>query len=145
MISPRDLKRFARFCAVGVCSLVLSAVALYVLHGVLRVEYIVAYAFAFFAANISAYLLNGRYTFSAKSMDAAGAVRYLTVNGAQLCVTTIVLAFLVSGLGHNYLRCAIAIGLLSAPLSYILQKTLTFKVACRSTIQDESVDRVSGI
>jgi putative flippase GtrA len=122
------LLQLARFCAVGVTCLILGLAVLAGLHDLAGVNYLVAYVAAFILGNVAGYLLNARFTFFAGSVDHAGAARYLLVNVALLCVNTAALKLLVDGLRMWYLAAAILLAAVSAPISFLAQRLITYRL-----------------
>jgi putative flippase GtrA len=123
------LLQLARFCAVGVTCLILGLAVLAGLHDLAGVNYLVAYVAAFILGNVAGYLLNARFTFFAGSVDHAGAARYLLVNVALLCVNTAALKLLVDGLRMWYLAAAILLAAVSAPISFLAQRLITYRLS----------------
>jgi putative flippase GtrA len=122
------LLQLARFCAVGVTCLALGLAILAGLHDLAGVNYLIAYVATFILINIAGYLLNARFTFFAGSVDHAGATRYLLVNAVLLCVNTAALKLLVDGLQMWYLAAAVLLAALSAPVSFIAQRLITYRL-----------------
>jgi putative flippase GtrA len=116
-----------RFSAVGAGCLALGAAVLAGLHELAGVNYLVAYAASFVASNIAGYVLNARFTFSLKAVSRAGAVRYMTVNGALLCANTLAMKLLVDGLHLWYITAAVLLGGLVTPVSFLAQRIITYR------------------
>ena len=123
------LLQLTRFCAVGVACLGLGLAVLAGLHNVAGVNYLVAYVATFILINVAGYLLNARFTFFAGSVDHASATRYLLVNTVMLCVNTVALKLLVDDLQMWYLAAAILLAVLSAPVSFVAQRLITYRLA----------------
>jgi putative flippase GtrA len=122
------LLQLARFCAVGVTCLMLGLAVLAALHEFAGVNYLAAYVAAFVVGNLAGYLLNARFTFLAGSVDRAGATRYLLVNLVLLCVNTAALKLLVDGVRMWYLAAAILLAAVSAPISFLAQRLITYRL-----------------
>lgn len=125
------LPQLARFCTVGMICLVLGLGVLAGLHD-LGTNYLIAYIASFVLGNLSGYLLNARFTFFAASVDRAAAARYLAVNTVLLCVSTAALKILVTGLGMWYFAAAVLIAAVNAPVSFIIQRLVTYRVRSRA-------------
>ncbi|MGA7539277.1 MAG: GtrA family protein [Steroidobacteraceae bacterium] len=122
------LLQLARFCAVGLTCLALALVALAALHDLAGVNYLVAYVAAFILGNACGYLLNARFTFFTGSVDRAGAARYLLVNAVLLCVCTAALKVLVGEFRMWYLAAAFLIAVVNAPVSFVAQRLITYRL-----------------
>ena len=121
------LRQLLRFSAVGLTCLALSVTILAALHGLAGMNYLLAYVVTFIAANIMGYVLNTRFTFSGHSASHSGAVRYMLVNAALLCINTVTLEFLVSQLHFWYLTAAILLAGVNAPVSFVAQRFATYR------------------
>lgn len=121
------LLQLLRFSAVGLACLGLGAAILVALHDLAGVNYLVAYVASFVATNVAGYLCNARFTFAAGAMGHGGAVRYMTVNAALLCINTAALKLLVDGLHIWYLAAAILVGAMSTPVSFLAQRVITYR------------------
>lgn len=121
------LLQLARFCTVGLTCLALALAVLAGLHGLAGINYLVAYVASFVVGNVVGYLLNARFTFSAATVDHAGAARYLMVNAVLLCVSTAALKLLVGELRMWYLAAAILIAAANTPLSFFAQRLITYR------------------
>jgi putative flippase GtrA len=126
------LLQLTRFCAVGLTCLVLGLAILAALHDLAGVNYLLAYVATFVLINIAGYLLNARFTFFAGSVDHAGAARYLLVNAALLCVNTAALKLLVDGLRMWYLAAAVLLAVVSAPVTFLAQRLITYRLTAAS-------------
>lgn len=120
--------QLARFCAVGLTCLVLGLAVLIGLHDLAGVNYLVAYVASFVLINVAGYLLNARFTFTGGSTRAAGAVRYLLVNAVLLGVSTLALKLLVEQFRMWYLAAAILLAALNAPISFLAQRLITYRL-----------------
>lgn len=126
------LLQLTRFCAVGATCLALSLALLAGLHDLAGVNYLVAYIATFILISIAGYLLNARFTFFADSVDHAGATRYLLVNVVLLCANTVALKLLVDGLQMWYLGAAALLAAVNAPVSFVAQRLVTYRLTGRS-------------
>jgi putative flippase GtrA len=108
--------------------LVLGLAVLVGLHDLVGVNYLVAYVTAFILGSVVGYLLNARFTFAAGSTHAAGAVRYLLVNAVVLCTFTLALKLLVDQFKMWYLAAAILLAALNAPISFLAQRLITYRL-----------------
>jgi putative flippase GtrA len=125
------LHKLARFCAVGLTCMTLGLAVLIGLHELAGVNYLLAYVTSFLVSNLAGYLLNARFTFSSKSVDHAGAIRYMTVNAVLLGANTLTLKLLVDGLHMWYLAAAILISCFNTPLSFLGQWLFTYRLQAR--------------
>lgn len=119
--------KLVRFCLVGFTCFALGLAILAGLHELLGVNYLVAYIASFVLSNIVGYLLNARVTFSASSVNHAGAIRYMTVNAVLVCVNTVALKLLVERLHIWYLGAAILLAFINTPLSFMGQWLFTYR------------------
>jgi putative flippase GtrA len=124
--------KLMRFCVVGVACFGLGLAILAGLHELAGVNYLLAYMGSFVFSNIAGYLLNARVTFSATSVNHAGAIRYMTVNAALLCINTLALKLLVDRLHMWYLAAAILLAFINAPLSFVGQWMFTYRIRNRA-------------
>ena len=125
------LGQLLRFGAVGLTCLALSTTVLAGLHSLAGLNILVAYAIAFVVGNITGYLLNAHFTFSVRSVSHAGAVRYMLVNATLLTVNTLALDMLVHRLHIWYLAAAVLLGVLAAPISFVGQRVVTYRLRLR--------------
>ncbi|HEY0342323.1 MAG TPA: GtrA family protein, partial [Steroidobacteraceae bacterium] len=88
-------RQLARFSAVSLFCFALGIGVLTGLHELMGVHYLVAYVASFVVTSSLGYLLNGRYTFRARSGDSAGLLRYMLVNGSLLVINGTALRVLV--------------------------------------------------
>lgn len=130
------LTQLLRFCAVGLTCLGLSLAVLGGLHELAGVNYLVAYVASFVAGNIAGYLLNARFTFSVASANHIDAARYMIVNATLLCVNTIALKLLVSGLHMWYIAAAILLAAINTPVSFLAQRFFTYRLGARRRAPD---------
>jgi putative flippase GtrA len=125
------LRKLVRFCAVGLTCLTLSVAVLTGLDELAGVNYLVAYVASFLVSNLAGYLLNARFTFSSKSVDHAGAIRYMTVNAILLAANTLCMKLLVDALHMWYLAAAILMSCFNMPLSFLGQWRFTYRPQAR--------------
>ncbi len=120
------LLQLTRFCAVGLTCFVLGVAVLAGLHRLAGLNYLVAFAVSFVLCSVAGYWLNAWFTFSAGSMDHAGAARYLLINAAFLCLNTAALKLLVEQLRMWYLAAAVLLAAVNAPASFVAQRLVTY-------------------
>lgn len=130
------LAQLLRFGAVGLTCLVLSTAVLAGLHSLAGMNALLAYAASFVVGNVIGYLLNAHFTFAVRSVSHAGAARYMLVNATLLGVNTLALDFLVHRMHMWYLAAAVLLGVLSAPVSFLAQRFVTYRVKLRRGIQN---------
>lgn len=124
------LRELGTYCFVGLSCLGLALGVLAGLHA-LGVNYLVAYCAAFVVSNVAGYLLNARFTFATTS-DRGGAARYMAVNGSLLGVNTVAMKLLVDVLGMWYIGAALLLAVLNAPVSFVAQRLITYRLESRS-------------
>lgn len=124
----RRLLQLVLFCAVGITCLALGLAVLAGLRGLAGVNYLVAYVAAFVFCNVAGYLLNARFTFSVGSANRVAAARYLLVNAVLLGVNTAALKLLVDGFRMWYLAAAILLAAVNAPVSFVAQRAITYRL-----------------
>jgi putative flippase GtrA len=124
----RHLTQLLRFVAVGAVGFALGLAVLTGLHGLAGVNYLVAYAASFVAANAAGYLLNAHFTFSAKSVNNAGAARYMAINALMLCVNTAALKVLVERAHIWYVTAAIILAIAVTPVTFIAHRLVTYRL-----------------
>ncbi|MFZ0498500.1 MAG: GtrA family protein [Steroidobacteraceae bacterium] len=125
------LRKLLRFCAVGLTCMTLGLAVLTGLHELAGVNYLVAYVTSFVVSNLAGYLLNARFTFSSKSVNHVGAMRYMTVNAILLGANTLSMKLLVDRLHMWYLAAAILIACVNTPLSFLGQWLFTYRLQVR--------------
>lgn len=123
----KRLLQLMRFCTVGIACLALGVAILAGLHDLAGVNYLVAYVSAFILCNIAGYVLNARFTFFARSVNHGGAMRYLLINAALLCVNTVAMRLLVYDFRVWYLAAAVLLGAVNTPISFIAQRLITYR------------------
>jgi putative flippase GtrA len=124
-------RKLIRFCAVGLICFTLGLAILAGLDELAGMNYLAAYVISFVVSNLAGYLLNARFTFSSKTVDHAGAIRYMTVNAVLLGANTLVLKLLVDVLHMWYLGGAILIAFVNTPLSFLGQWLFTYRLPAR--------------
>lgn len=129
------LLQLMRFSAVGGGCLVLGVGVLAGLHELAGLNYLAAYVAAFVIINIVGYLLNARFTFAVSTVNRAGALRYMTVNGALLCTNTLAMKLFVDGLHVWYITAAIVIAFLATPVSFMAQRAVTYRKHLGSRVE----------
>lgn len=129
-MSPQ-FRQLGRFCGIGLICFALGLAVLAGLGEYAGANYLIAYATSFIASNLAGYLLNARFTFEVRT-DNAGAVRYMVVNLALLCVNTALMKLLVDVLGMWYITAAIVLAFFNAPIGYLAQRFFTYRVEIRS-------------
>jgi putative flippase GtrA len=129
ILAPGQVAQFARFCLVGLFCAALNIAMLAVLHEWAGLHYVLAYVTVFVLGNAVGYALNKRFTFARGSAaDHAAMMRYLLVNLVALALSTLALHLLVERLHLWYLAAAIAVVGLSAPFTYLAQRSVTYRV-----------------
>jgi len=121
------LLQLTRFGAVGICCFALGLAVLVGVHDLAGANYLIAYVTSFVLSNVAGYLLNARFTFSVDSIHHRGAVRYLLVNTALLCVNTVVLKILVDGFQVWYVGAAVLLAAVNTPVSFAAQRFVTYR------------------
>ncbi len=132
MSAPRHLSQLLRFVAVGAVGFAVGLAVLTGLHGLAGINYLVAYIASFFAANAAGYLLNAHFTFSAQSVNRAGAARYMTINAVMLGANTVALKLLVERAHIWYVSAAIILAIAATPLTFVAHRLLTYRLGMRS-------------
>jgi putative flippase GtrA len=121
------LRQLCGYVLVGVSCLALALSVLAGLHGLLNVNYLIAYCVSFVVSNLAGYLLNARFTFSASS-NAGGAARYMAVNASLLGLNAAAMKLLVQLLGMWYIGAAILLAVINAPISFVAQRLITYRL-----------------
>lgn len=119
--------QLARFCAIGLICLMMSTATLAALHDLAGLYYLVAFGMAFSLGSVLGYLLNGRFTFTAR-VTRLGASRYLLLNGILLGVNSILMKLLVDGAHIWYIGASLVLALATAPLSFLLHRWFSYSV-----------------
>lgn len=133
MRAAEHLVQLLRFTGVGAIGFGVGLAVLTGLHGLAGVNYLVAYVAAFFAANIAGYVLNAYFTFSARSVDHAGAARYIAINATLLVLNTAALKLLVEHAHMWYLTAAIVLAIAATPVTFIAHRLITYGMARRTS------------
>jgi putative flippase GtrA len=121
-----------RFVAVGAVGFAVGLAVLTGLHGLAGVNYLVAYIASFFAANAAGYVLNAYFTFSAPSVNRAGAIRYMIINAVILCANTAALRLLVERAHIWYVTAAVILAIAATPVTFIAHRLLTYRLETRT-------------
>jgi putative flippase GtrA len=121
------LLKLGRFSLVGLTCLALATGVLAGLHGLAGVNYLVSYVASFVTGNITGYLLNARFTFSANRVHYGGALRYMTINAALLGANTAALRYMVESLHLWYIAAAVALAIANTPISFFGQGLITYR------------------
>lgn len=120
---------FFRFCVVGVASTVLGIALLFTFTDILGIHYLLSFFASYFAVNLFAYIISGRYIFRSRNKRfVTGAMRYYAVNLFSLCLNSSALYFLVDWLGLPYLAASILLSASNAPINYVLHKRISFQL-----------------
>jgi putative flippase GtrA len=127
------LPKLARFCAVGLSCLGLGLAILAGLHDLADMNYLLAYVASFVVSNVAGYLLNARFTFSVRSVDHAGVIRYMTVNAMMLGANTLAMKLLVDMAHMWYLAAAVMLAFVNAPVSFLGQRLYTYRTERNDT------------
>lgn len=121
-----NLLQLVRFSTVGATCLGIGVGVLAGLHELAGINYLVAYVASFVASNLSGYLLNARFTFSAKQVNRSGAFRYTAVNTILLCVNTAAMKLLVDVIHLWYIWAAILLAGVVTPISFLAHRFITY-------------------
>lgn len=125
------LSQMLRFIAAGAVGFAVGLAVLTGLHGLAGVNYLVAYVASFFAANGAGYLLNAYFTFSVRSVNHAGAARYMIINAAVLCVNTAAMKWLVEHAHIWYVTAAVVLAIAVTPVTFVVHRLVTYGVHTR--------------
>lgn len=117
--------QLARFSAVGLICLAVSTAALAALHDLAGLYYLVAFGIAFCLGSTLGYLLNGRFTFTAR-VTRLGASRYLLLNGILLAVNSLLMKVLVDGAHIWYIGASLLLALVNTPISFLLHRAFSY-------------------
>jgi len=117
-----------RFCVVGAICYLTGMGALLLLCEVAGLHYVLGYLGAFLVTNAVGYLLNGRFTFAARSADSS-MVRYMLVNVVMLTLNTVALTLLVELAHLWYVAATLLIAAVNIPISFFLHRTLSYRIA----------------
>lgn len=127
-----QLAQLLRFAAVGAVGFAVGLAVLTGLHGLAGVNYLAAYVASFFAANAAGYLLNAYFTFAARSVNRAGAARYMVINAIILGLNTAALKLLVEQAHVWYVTAAIVLAIAATPVTFIAHRLVTYGTASRT-------------
>ena len=123
---------FLRFLVVGGTAAVAGWVLLYVGVGMLGLHYVAAFVLTFLLVNGLAFLANGRFAFLQRGATGAPALlRYNGISVLSLFANTLVLHGLVEYAGLHYLRAAILLSALNAPINFLVQRRITYRMPLR--------------
>jgi putative flippase GtrA len=126
MIQPS--LQLARFCAVSLFCFGLGLAILTGLHELAGVHYLIAYVASFLVTSTLGYLLNGRYTFRARSGSSSGLMRYMFVNVALLLLNSTALRILVEYAHIWYLYATLALAAINTPVSFLAHRMVSYRV-----------------
>ncbi len=126
-------RQLARFSAVSLFCFALGIGVLTGLHELMGVHYLVAYVASFVVTSSLGYLLNGRYTFRARSGDSAGLLRYMLVNGSLLVINGTALRVLVEHFHIWYLSATLLLAALNTPVSFLAHRLVSYRLGLRPT------------
>lgn len=129
----RHLSQLVRFVAVGAVGFAAGLAVLTGLHGLAGVNYLVAYIASFFMANTAGYLLNAYFTFSTRSVNQAGAARYMIINAIMLCVNTAALKLLVERAHIWYVTAAVILAVAATPVTFVAHRLVTYRLQRHTT------------
>lgn len=128
------LRQLLRFCGVGLTCLFISLTVLAALHALAGLNYLMAYAASFVAGNIAGYLLNARFTFLIGTVNHAGALRYMAVNGVLLSVGTGLMRLMVGQFHMWYIGAALLIAAVNTPVSFLAQRFVTYRIRAANSV-----------
>lgn len=117
--------QLSRFCGVGALCLAVTTAGLAALHDLAGMYYLSAYAISFCAGNALGYLLNGRFTFSAR-VSATGGTRYLFLNTILLALSSLLMKWLVDGLHVWYIGACLMLAAANTPTSFLLHRRFSY-------------------
>lgn len=119
--------QLSRFCGVGALCLAVTTAGLAALHELAGMYYLWAYAISFCVGNALGYLLNGRFTFSAR-VSVIGGTRYLFLNTILLALSSLLMKGLVDGVHVWYIGACLMLAAANTPISFLLHRTLSYQV-----------------
>jgi putative flippase GtrA len=114
-----------RFCVVGALCLAVTTAGLAALHELAGMYYLAAYAISFCIGNLLGYLLNGRFTFSAR-VSATGGVRYLVLNSILLALNSLLMKLLVEEAHVWYIGACLVVSAAVTPVSFLLHRKFSY-------------------
>ncbi len=130
-LSPR-YRRFLRYAAVGVSTLLFDLLLLAVLTEVLRVPYYLATPFAFVIASSINYTLSRRHVFSGTERGwKTGYGYFIIVAAIGAFITTSLVVLLVTYLGLYYLVARVLVAGLVGMGNYLFNLYVNFRVVGR--------------
>lgn len=119
----------ARYCTIGLLCFAVSAGLLAGLCELAGINYLLAYAASFVVSSSLGYLLNGRFTFAGRvTLESAGVLRYMLVNGALLAVNSLLLKTLVERLHVWYLGGAVVLAAINMPVSFVVHRLISYRL-----------------
>ncbi len=130
--------QLARFSAVSLLCFVLGLGVLTGLHELAGVHYLLAYVASFVVTSSLGYLLNGRYTFSARGGGGSGLLRYMAVNVCLLIVNGAALRLLVEQFHVWYLFATLLLAALNTPVSFLAHRIVSYRLGLRR------IERLAG-
>ncbi len=125
---PAQVKRFAKYTAVGTTSFSFDLILLYLMTEFLGVHYLFSATFAFILANTLNYALNRYWGFrQTKQKVIKGYVYLMIINTLSLVLIITFMAMLVEIFLFNYLIARILVGILIGLLNFTLNSKITFQ------------------
>lgn len=122
----RDINQFVKFGLVGVLNTALHALIVIVAHDSFFFAVISSHIFAFMVANLFSYLLNSFLVFRSP-LTCASYIRFLSVSLFSL-IATVTTAAICEFAGLDYRVGLVLVILLAPPMTYLLQKRVTFRL-----------------
>lgn len=119
--------QLVRFSAVSLFCFALGLSVLTGLHELAGVHYLLAYVASFVVTSTLGYLLNGRYTFRARSAGSSGLLRYMTVNVCLLMVNGAALRLLVEQFHVWYLTATLVLAAINTPVSFLAHRIVSYR------------------
>lgn len=117
--------QLVRFSGVGLVCLAASTSALAALHDLAGLHYLLAFVIAFCFGSVLGYVLNGRFTFSAR-LSRTGVFRYVLLNGILLVVNSALMKVLVDTAHVWYIAASLLLAALSTPMSFLLHRSFSY-------------------
>jgi putative flippase GtrA len=124
----RHALQLARFSAVSLFCFALGLGVLTGLHELAGVHYLAAYVASFVVTSSIGYLLNGRYTFSTRSKDHSGLMRYMGVNVSLLLTNGAALRLVVEWAHVWYLSATLLLAALNTPVSFLAHRVVSYRL-----------------
>jgi len=126
----QNFGQVARFCAVGLTCYLASLAVFSGLCELAHVPYLISFVITFFVGNLLGFWLNGRFTYTVKrSFDQGSLVRYMIVCATTLALGTLSMHWLVETVGLWYVTANVIVGVVNAPASYVLHRTVSYRVS----------------